>query len=75
MQQDGWACGITSITRVHSRFKCKMAPLTNPSYNYNDMHASITLQLSSHNSGISNEVSYVAELQVAPEELNLVTYI
>ena len=39
------------------------------------MRSSISLQLSSHNSGISNEVSYVAELQVAPEKLNLVTYI
>ena len=57
-----------------------MPPLTPPglmnsSYNYDATHSSILLQLGSHNSGISNKVSYVAELQVAPEKLNLVKYI
>ena len=47
----------------------------NSSYTYNDMHSSITLQLSSHNLAMSNEVLYVAELQVAPEKLNLLTNI
>ena len=33
----------------------------NSSYTYNATRSSISLQLSSHNSGISNEVSYDAE--------------
>ena len=43
----------------------------NSSYNYNATRSSISLQLCSHNSGISNEVLYFAELQVALEKLNL----